>query len=105
LLQIGIGKLLENGGYEAAYPLHDGNPNEPEKEGEEPSFVYTLRRHWARFGVWYKRQPLDLIRGYFGEELGKFVVYDVFLSFLLFLNRLCILHHNLRHPLINAHKL
>uniref|UniRef100_A0A4W6CL00 Anoctamin dimerisation domain-containing protein n=1 Tax=Lates calcarifer TaxID=8187 RepID=A0A4W6CL00_LATCA len=31
---------------------------------------HLLYECWAWWGVWYKYQPLDLIRRYFGEKIG-----------------------------------
>ena len=68
-LQIGIDRMVGKRMYAAAFPLHD-SPTEPVQgviEGKRTS----LRMHWARFGAWYKFQPLDLIRDYFGERIGR----------------------------------
>uniref|UniRef100_A0A8C6P2S0 Anoctamin n=1 Tax=Nothobranchius furzeri TaxID=105023 RepID=A0A8C6P2S0_NOTFU len=52
----GIKRLLSNGTYTAAFPLHDVTRNsEPESER------YNLYKHWARFLCFYKEQPLNLI--------------------------------------------
>ena len=69
--QLGIDKLLKKGSYAAAYPLHDGladkrAPADPAPQGTRAK----LRENWARLGMWYKFQPLDLIRAYFGETIG-----------------------------------
>ena len=65
---MGIDKLLLNKGYEAAFPLHDGPP-EPNGDDHHGT-TQILQRYWARMGMWYKDQPLDMIRGYFGEKMG-----------------------------------
>uniref|UniRef100_A0A8C6YQ64 Anoctamin n=1 Tax=Nothoprocta perdicaria TaxID=30464 RepID=A0A8C6YQ64_NOTPE len=54
----GISTLIANNVYDAAYPLHD-----------------LLYREWARYGVFYKFQPIDLIRKYFGEKIGLYFAW------------------------------
>uniref|UniRef100_A0A8C9MYF9 Anoctamin n=1 Tax=Serinus canaria TaxID=9135 RepID=A0A8C9MYF9_SERCA len=55
---LGIGTLIANNVYDAAYPLHD-----------------LLYQEWARYGVFYKFQPIDLIRKYFGEKIGLYFAW------------------------------
>jgi hypothetical protein len=69
-LQVGIEKLLANKGYLAAFPLHDGE-FDPDFNDDVLSDRNLLWQHWSRFGKWYKHQPLDKIRGYFGEKIGN----------------------------------
>uniref|UniRef100_A0A8C9UR40 Anoctamin n=1 Tax=Spermophilus dauricus TaxID=99837 RepID=A0A8C9UR40_SPEDA len=69
----GIDRLLTSNTYSSAYPLHD--PAEPPSTVNER---YTLYQNWARFSYFYKEQPLDLIKDYFGEKIG---IYFVFLGF------------------------
>ncbi|XP_048644452.1 anoctamin-5 isoform X2 [Marmota marmota marmota] len=76
--RFGIDRLLTSNTYSSAYPLHDGQYWKP---AEPPSTVnerYTLYQNWARFSYFYKEQPLDLIKDYFGEKIG---IYFVFLGF------------------------
>uniref|UniRef100_A0A4W3IJL9 Anoctamin n=1 Tax=Callorhinchus milii TaxID=7868 RepID=A0A4W3IJL9_CALMI len=56
----GITALIANGVYDSAYPLHD---------------VSLLYQAWARYSVLYKYQPIDLIRKYFGEEIGLYFAW------------------------------
>uniref|UniRef100_A0A8C4JB22 Anoctamin n=1 Tax=Dromaius novaehollandiae TaxID=8790 RepID=A0A8C4JB22_DRONO len=55
---LGISSLIANNVYDAAYPLHD-----------------LLYREWARYGVFYKFQPIGLIRKYFGEKIGLYFAW------------------------------
>uniref|UniRef100_A0A8C8AXN1 Anoctamin n=1 Tax=Otus sunia TaxID=257818 RepID=A0A8C8AXN1_9STRI len=55
---LGIGTLIANHVYDAAFPLHD-----------------LLYQEWARYGVFYKFQPIDLIRKYFGEKIGLYFAW------------------------------
>lgn len=68
---VGIKKLIHEQCCVAAYPLHPG----PEEciEGERPTNSrQRLRREWARFGRWFKFQPYDAIKDYFGTEIGLY---------------------------------
>ncbi|XP_062511484.1 anoctamin-7-like [Corticium candelabrum] len=66
--KVGFERLLANKAIEAAYPLHSGGSDVPEDEEQNERSV--LRHVWARWGAWYKYQPLDYIRRYFGEKVG-----------------------------------
>ncbi|XP_005577030.3 anoctamin-1 isoform X5 [Macaca fascicularis] len=68
----GITSLLANGVYAAAYPLHDGD-----YEGENVEFNdrKLLYEEWACYGVFYKYQPIDLVRKYFGEKIGLYFAW------------------------------
>ncbi|XP_037589930.1 anoctamin-1 [Cebus imitator] len=68
----GITSLLANGVYAAAYPLHDGD-----YEGENVEFNdrKLLYEEWARYGVFYKYQPIDLVRKYFGEKISLYFAW------------------------------
>nr|XP_023417941.1 anoctamin-2-like [Cavia porcellus] len=56
---MGINSLIANNIYEAAYPLHDGEYDSP---GDDMNDRKLLYQEWARYGVFYKFQPIDLIR-------------------------------------------
>ncbi|XP_032081276.1 anoctamin-1 isoform X2 [Thamnophis elegans] len=68
----GITSLLANSVYSAAYPLHDGD-----YEGDyvEPNDRKLLCEEWASYGVFYKYQPIDLVRKYFGEKIGLYFAW------------------------------
>uniref|UniRef100_A0A8C5TXC8 Anoctamin n=1 Tax=Malurus cyaneus samueli TaxID=2593467 RepID=A0A8C5TXC8_9PASS len=67
-----ITSLLANGVYSAAYPLHDGDY---EGENVEPNDRKLLCEEWASYGVFYKYQPIDLVRKYFGEKIGLYFAW------------------------------
>ncbi|RXM34884.1 Anoctamin-1 [Acipenser ruthenus] len=63
----GIAALIANGTYDSAYPLHE-----------------MLHEEWARYGAFYKYQPIDLIRKYFGENIGLYFAWlGVYTEFLI----------------------
>ncbi|KAM9672073.1 anoctamin-2 [Trichechus inunguis] len=78
---MGINSLIANHIYEAAYPLHDGEYDSP---GDDMNDRKLLYQEWARYGVFYKFQPIDLIRKYFGEKIGLYFAWlGLYTSFLI----------------------
>uniref|UniRef100_A0AAY4EDR3 Anoctamin n=1 Tax=Denticeps clupeoides TaxID=299321 RepID=A0AAY4EDR3_9TELE len=45
---------------------------------------YTLYKHWAKFFLFYKEQPLNLIRKYYGEKIGVYFAWLGFYTEMLF---------------------
>ncbi|XP_063053225.1 anoctamin-5 isoform X3 [Engraulis encrasicolus] len=80
----GIKRLLNNGTYTAAFPLHDcrywTQSRDPNCENER----YSLYRYWAQFFRFYKQQPLDRIRKYYGEKIGIYFAWLGFYTEMLF---------------------
>uniref|UniRef100_A0A3Q4HVA3 Anoctamin n=1 Tax=Neolamprologus brichardi TaxID=32507 RepID=A0A3Q4HVA3_NEOBR len=63
--QTRINSLLARGVYVAAFPLHDVSKME----------TSLLHEEWANYGVMHKYQPVDLIRKYFGEQIGLYFAW------------------------------
>ncbi|XP_032444774.1 anoctamin-4 isoform X2 [Xiphophorus hellerii] len=75
--KMGLNRLLTNTSYEAAFPIHEGSyhsKNSIRTHGAENQ-RHLLYECWAWWGVWYKYQPLDLIRRYFGEKIGLYFAW------------------------------
>ncbi|KAM3877047.1 anoctamin-5b [Diretmus argenteus] len=80
----GIKRLLSNGTYTAAFPLHDCRYWKRARNDECESERYNLYKHWARFLCFYKEQPLNLIRKYYGEKIGIYFAWLGFYTEMLF---------------------
>ncbi|XP_071112364.1 anoctamin-4-like isoform X8 [Haliotis cracherodii] len=70
--KFGIKKMLSTNSYVAAYPLHEGNYESEHSlltrgKANDRHLLYEV---WAKPWMWYKFQPLDYIRRYFGEKIG-----------------------------------
>ncbi|XP_070544484.1 anoctamin-4-like isoform X5 [Ptychodera flava] len=75
--KFGIEHLLSNGTYTAAFPLHEGKYTSEHSmltHGSEND-RRLLYEEWARPGRWYKNQPLDLVRKYYGEKIGLYFAW------------------------------
>ncbi|XP_062847734.1 anoctamin-5 isoform X2 [Trichomycterus rosablanca] len=80
----GIKRLLNNGTYTSAFPLHDcrywTRSRDPNCENER----FSLYQYWARFLRFYKEQPLNSIRRYYGEKIGIYFAWLGFYTEMLF---------------------
>ncbi|KAK2832346.1 hypothetical protein Q7C36_015808 [Tachysurus vachellii] len=70
---MGITTLIAKGVYDSAFPLHDGDFNDSKEE--EKNERQLLHNEWARYGAFYKYQPIDLIRKYYGEKIGLYFAW------------------------------
>ncbi|XP_011343557.1 anoctamin-4 isoform X2 [Ooceraea biroi] len=70
----GIRRLLADGTYVDCFPLHEGPYNRPLRNGEilDRHLLYLI---WARPSQFYKKQPLWLIRRYFGEKVALYFAW------------------------------
>lgn len=81
--KFGITKLLDSDVYKAAYPLHDCRFNVKSIESDCPNERYLLFQEWAHPKSFYKMQPLDLIRKYYGEKIGIYFAWLGFYTIML----------------------
>ncbi|CAG5129014.1 unnamed protein product, partial [Candidula unifasciata] len=75
----GIKKMIADGYYTAAYPLHEGHW----KPGSAENLRKILFDHWAHWKNWLKFQPLDHIRQYFGEKIALYFAWLGFYTTML----------------------
>ncbi|XP_048863992.1 anoctamin-2b isoform X2 [Brienomyrus brachyistius] len=70
---VGVSTLIAKGVYDSAFPLHDGDFKDTGEEHKNDRQL--LHDEWARYGAFYKYQPVDLIRKYFGEKIGLYFAW------------------------------
>ncbi|XP_077567769.1 anoctamin-1a isoform X5 [Stigmatopora nigra] len=72
MYSMGLSSLLAEVVYTSAYPPHDGDI-----EGVQalPNDRKTLYEEWASYCVFYKYQPIGLIRKYFGDKVGLYFAW------------------------------
>lgn len=74
----GIDRLLNDGTYLAAYPLHEGSAKVDDNSPRQ-----KLLASWASMSSVLKPQPLDDIRSYFGVKVGLYFAWLGFYSYML----------------------
>ncbi|XP_054712221.1 anoctamin-5-like [Uloborus diversus] len=75
----GIKKLITDGIYTAAYPLHEGDL----KDRSLLNPRWFLQKHWASYSCIFKKQPLDEIKHYFGVKIGLYFAWLGFYTYML----------------------
>ncbi|KAM6924593.1 anoctamin-7 [Xenentodon cancila] len=75
--EVGVDRLVNEGAYTAAFPLHEGPFQLPNYEigPDELNQRQVLYYYWARWCKWYKYQPLDHIREYYGEKIALYFAW------------------------------
>ncbi|XP_064545184.1 anoctamin-4 isoform X2 [Drosophila montana] len=67
----GIRRLLNDGTYLGCFPLHEGRYDRPHSSGISLD-RRVLYQTWAHPSQWYKKQPLCLVRKYFGDKIALY---------------------------------
>ena len=67
--QKGLRWLIEHSLYQDSYPLHDGSYKSKQNQ---PNLRTTLAKEWT--AKWYRRQPLDDVRYYFGDLIIDYIM-------------------------------
>ncbi|KAG5872235.1 hypothetical protein JTB14_002995 [Gonioctena quinquepunctata] len=73
----GIERLLNERAYVASYPLHDGDHK---VKGSTRNLLYI---EWAAVRKWYKYQPLDYVKEYFGVKIALYFAWLGFYTHML----------------------
>lgn len=93
--KVGIRRLLNDATYAACFPLHEGRYDRNHSSGGmfDRRILYL---EWARPSKWYKKQPLCLVRKYFGDKIAFYFCwlgfYTKMLYFPAIVGTLCFLY-------------
>ncbi|BES95437.1 Anoctamin [Nesidiocoris tenuis] len=74
----GITRLISMGVYNSAYPLHDGSYT------AEGTLRHALLNQWGSLRRWYRYQPMDYIKEYFGVKVALYFCWLGFYTCMLF---------------------
>ncbi|VDN53075.1 unnamed protein product [Dracunculus medinensis] len=81
--RVGIERLINNGSYTAAFPLHEECESKI-YDAQNCNNREMLYWNWALITNFYKYQPLSLIRKYFGSKIGIYFAWLGFYTKVLF---------------------
>lgn len=74
--EFGISRLLLEGIYTDAYPLHEKLSTEDKDQLTAPKNTrQRLTNEWASFSQWYKFQPLNAIKNYLGIRVALYFAW------------------------------
>nr|XP_022905262.1 anoctamin-4-like [Onthophagus taurus] len=81
--KVGIRRLLNDTTYLACFPLHEGRFDKEDSSGKilDRRLLYL---QWARPSKWYKRQPLNMVRKYFGDKIALYFCWLGFYTKMLY---------------------